>query len=239
MTDQNLPPVGPPATPSTPVTPPPADAPPAPAAYAPPVAAKSNRKLVITLVVVGVVVLLIALAAAITTFTVLSNLGKPDVSTPPAAGGDPETSETVTYTSSEFGYTAEFLGEPQEQEASQTVAGQEIKQIQAAWASGDKYMSTATNTFPEGILEQAGEIDVVLENSVNGMVAAIPGAELIDSSDGTLDGEKSVQGSVDVGNGQTMLFVISIHDGVQYLLLSSGIDEGQHADFVDSFTFGA
>ena len=238
MTDQNLPPVGPPAPPTTPATPPPAGA--APAAYAPPVAARSNRKLVITLVIVGVVVVIVALVAAILTFSLLSNIGKPAGVTPPSAGGGTtETTDTVTYTSSEFGYTAEFLGEPQEQEASQTVAGQEIKQIQAAWASGDKYMSTATNTFPEGLLEQAGEIDVVLENSVNGMVAAIPGAKLIDSRDSTLDGEQSVEGSVDVGNGQTMLFVISIHDGVQYLLLSSGIEDAQHTAFVDSFTFGS
>lgn len=233
MTDQNLPPVGPTATPQ------PEAATPAPPAYTPPVAPKSNRKLVITLVIVGVVVVLLALAAAFTVFSLLNNVTKDVISNPDSSGGTSETTETVTYTSSEFGYTAEFLGEPQEQEASQTVAGQEIKQIQAAWASGDKYMSTATNTFPEGLLEQAGELDVVLENSVNGMVAAIPGAELIDSRDATLDGEQSVEGSVDVGNGQTMLFVISIHDGVQYLLLSSGISDGQHADFVDSFTFGA
>lgn len=233
MTDQNLPPVGPPATPQ------PTAATPAPPAYTPPVAPKGNRKLVITLVVVGVVVVLLALAAAFTVFTLLNNVTKDVISNPDGSGGTSETTETVTYTSSEFGYTAEFLGEPKEQKASQTVEGQEIKQIQAAWASGDKYMSTATNTFPEGLLEQAGELDVVLENSVNGMVAAIPGGELIDSRDSTLDGEQSVEGSVDVGNGQTMLFVISIHDGVQYLLLSSGISEGQHGDFVDSFTFGA
>ena len=251
MTDQNQPPVGPPVPPAGPPAPVQPAAPGAPVTYAAPVAgapaaaAPNRTKLIVTIVIIGVVILGLAIAAAAVAFNLVAGAARPGGETPPAAGSgggseeEPEAAETVTYTSSTFGYTVEFLGEPEEQSATQSVAGQEIEQIQAAYASGDTYMSAATNTFPEGLLEQAGSTDVILENSVNGMVAAIPGAEVIESHDSTLDGEQSVAGSVDVGNGQVMSFVISIHDGVQYLLLSSGLDEAAHTSFVESFAFGA
>jgi len=221
--------------PTTPAEPTEYPAPAAPTAYAPPEGAVGPKKVSVgkRVLIIGITVVAAA-GAWIGTQAILTAVNAPRISLPAPAPADP-----VTYTSSAFGFTVELPGEPEEVTQSQELGGGLAATLTSATlqsSSGNYIVSSAE--FPDEIAFDEADLDTTLDNSVTGMVGAIPGATLKSSETIDLDGEVARAGVIEVTGQPDQLFVVAFRDNVQFVLLSSGVSEAGHTAFVDSFAFG-
>ena len=222
--------------PTTPGDPTQYPAPVAPTAYAPPAGAVGPKKVSVgkRVLIIGVTVVAAA-GAWIGTQAILSAVNAPRISLPAPVPAAPE-----TYTSSAFGFTVELPGEPEEVTQTQDIGGGLSATLTSATlesTSGNYIVSSAQ--FPDEIAFDDADLDTTLDNSVTGMVGAIPGASLTSSEAIELDGQPARAGVIEVSGQPDQLFVVAFRDNVQYVLLSSGVSEAGHTAFVDSFAFGS
>lgn len=187
---------------------------------------RSRLPLILTIVVVSAVA--IAAAAWFGTQAVLQAIT--------FAGGSQTSGQMHTYTSPTLGYTIEFPTEPTEQTLSNVVGDITIEQVMVTWESGARYFAVASLALP--LEAQGQDVDSFLKNSVDGMLAEVPEARLVESHPVSLDGAPGTGGSFEVAGSGVMFFVISIRNEVQYILLASGPDNNPMKDFATSFAFG-
>ena len=200
--------------------------------YAPPVQPqKKGVPLWVTLVIAAFLVVLVGGVVAAIVIPLVS--GGSSV-TEPAAPAEPE-----TYTSTAYGFTVDLPGTPEEATTTQMLGGglsAELTTATLTSASGNYIVSAAK--FPAEISFEDQAIETTLDNSVTGMVGAITGAELESSESIDLDGVPARAGVISVAGQPDQLFVVAFSDNIQYVLITSDVDDADHTAFVDSFAFG-
>jgi hypothetical protein len=204
-------------------------------AYAPPAGAVGPKKVSIGKRVLIIAVSVVAAAGAwIGTQAILTAVNAPRISLPAPAPSDP-----VTYTSSVFGFTVELPAKPEEVTQTQDIGGGLEATLTSATlesSTGNYIVSSAQ--FPDELEFDDAALETTLDNSVDGMVGAIPGGTLKSSESIDLDGESARAGVIEVAGQPDQRFVVAFRDNVQYVLLTSGVSDGAHSAFVDSFAFG-
>lgn len=208
---------------------------PTPAPYAPPAGAAGPKKVSVGKRVLLIAVVVIAAAGAwIGTMAILNAVNAPRIADVLKAPAEP-----VTYTSPSFGYSIDFPGKPEEVSQTQDIGGgleATLTSVTLESSSGNFLVSSAQ--FPKEIAFDAADLETTLDNSVDGMIGAIPGGSLKSSESVELDGESARAGVVEVDGQPDQRFVIAFRDNIQYVLISSGAKDAAHTAFVDSFAFG-
>lgn len=224
MSDVNSPtPADPAATPQPQPAPPVGGTP----AYAPPVApAKKSgvgRKIALA------VVLIVAIAAGAFVFQ-LVKAGLSNVS----ADGDLKDAAFL-YQSPAGDYSAQFPSKPVEASQPQTLGELSVTLKTATVESSKEFYTVQSVEFPPEALEQ--DFDTMLDNSVAGMTANVPGSTVENVEYSTLSGERSTTGQLLAPNSPPFTFAITVFEGSQYIVLYGGDDKEAAQAFLTSFTF--
>jgi hypothetical protein len=152
----------------------------------------------------------------------------------PSATGEPAREGGYTFTSSTAGYEVGFPGEPEVTSSPIMVGTLDIEQTTATWADEAAAYSVTTAELPADIVAAAG--DAILTSSVDGMVANIPGAELIEQTDGSLDGERAVTGMV-AADASDIWYTVAMHGNTQ-VIITLIVPTGESApEFAQTFRF--
>ena len=197
----------------------------------PPPARPSRRRLFIVIAIAVVV----GVATYIGVQFALRALDNAVTQSQSEAVDEPEKSEaTEPYVSETDGFTVTGPGTPERSESTQTVEGIEITQTQTVWTDGSSSFIVGAAEFPD---ISGTPIDEVLDGSVSGMSDAISGSTVRTSEKTTVHGEPAVAGVVDIEGSPSYHFLIVLHNGWQYVLLVSELDDSRDEDFIASFDF--
>jgi hypothetical protein len=146
-----------------------------------------------------------------------------------------ESSPTLTAYVSETGnYEVSGPGTPSVVANSDPIDGVPVTQTQTSWKTKSTYFVVATAPIPGG---SPSDLDSFFDDTLNGMVTVFAGSEVNDRNDSSLDGERALDGAITVDASTTFRYVIAAHNGVQYVLLTSGSSPATEQAFVDSFHF--
>jgi hypothetical protein len=190
-----------------------------------PVTGKKPNRPRIVLVVVVVIAALFALGAVTTLVRSLSSA---------VTSTDPGSSQPVSYTSDEHGYTVEFPGEPNETTQAVLVNGANVDLDSAVWDDAGSAILASAAVFPEGMIV---DVDGALDGAVNGAVGNIPGGAVTESEPIELAGMPARRAEATSDNGDMFLIAAFDVDGsVQFQLVTFGVDEATAQAFFDSFT---
>lgn len=192
----------------------------------------SRRKVIITIVVVAVVAVLAVVA------TVLAISLAPKAEPVPAGGDDEPVAEQpvdeidgIRYESGPYGYAVVFPGTPSEQVNTVPVQGVDVELATVIWEEGDSALISNAAKFPA---EMVGELDEMLEGSIQGGLANIPGAELVSTERTTLAGLPAIDARATSPIGEIRM-IVAFDVATQYQLLAAGTDEETTEAFIASF----
>jgi len=194
-----------------------------------------TRRRVLT-VVIGVVVFAAIFAGVYALLSSRAASVSGPSSTPSATA---VSDELTTFTSPDLGYMVELPGNAESTAENQVLTGgttAETFVTSATTATGTYLISTYR--YGEGV-EFSDDVEANIDDTIQGMLANTTGAELTESSIIDLDGEVAREGVITVPDAGEQRFVVTFHNGDQYLLLTSGVPAAAHEAFVASFDFGA
>jgi hypothetical protein len=146
-----------------------------------------------------------------------------------------ESSPALTpYVSATAPYEVSGPGTPTIDISNGAVDGSEIAQTQTSWKTKSTYFVVGTAPIVGG---SPSDIDTFFDDTLTGMVAVFPGSVATDRYDSSLDGETAMGGEITVDGSTTFRFVIAAHNGLQYVVLTSGSSPTTEQAFLDSFHF--
>ena len=140
--------------------------------------------------------------------------------------------ELQLYSSAAEGFSVEAPGEASTSSHDGNTDGGGYTQIQTTWKDG--LYVIVTIDFSEYGIEDA---DLVLESSVDSMIAATEGAKLRESERVTFNGAPAIVGILDVPKTPGLRFVVALHNETQYAIIAATFSDDRDEDFLASFEF--
>lgn len=191
----------------------------------------SRRKVVITVVVIAVVAVLAVVGIVLALNLAPKSEPVPQGSDEPVAEEPSGGIEGVSYESSEFGYSVVFPAEPEESSQTFPVGDVELTLNSVVWQEGQQTLIANATRYPAEMLT---DTDTMLEGSVDGAIANVPGAELVSDEQIDLAGMPARKIVATAPAGEVRL-IIAIETDVQYQLLAANTDEATAEAFFASF----
>ena len=138
-----------------------------------------------------------------------------------------------TYSSSEVGYEVTFPGVPDVTSAPLPNAHVDLEETTVTWSNESAVYSVATIEWPADVV--AG-VDRILEDLLYGLRTSIPGEELREKTEGSLDGEPALSGMI-ASDDEDIWFTVAMHGNTQ-VILTLAVPTGEPAPtFAETFRF--
>lgn len=178
-----------------------------------------------------VVVVVVAVAAFI---VVQLTLRANDASAPAPTSSAAAPLVPTTFSSDELGFTAVYPAEPTQSSNTQSVGGVDVILNTVQWTDGVAAASVSITDLSQFIEGQ--DIDSVLQGSLTGMATST--SSTISSQEfTTLDGQRAISGTIDTNGADDIHAIISVRNGVQYIVISTSLTAAQSDAFLTSFAF--
>ena len=208
MTDSTSPPVPPTAPPKQPVS-------------------MGRRILLIAIALVVAIAVYFGVRAGISAVTSLAASSQKPVVTKTAAAEEQPATDDGVYTSVDEGYSVAIEGEPQ------VGSSEDPHTVQSQWMIGTQTYGIFTVDLPD---TTGLDIDAIRQSTLDGIVSAVAGSSLRESSVSTLDSEPANIGTIDLAD-EAIRFAIAVHNDRAYVVMVTELDDTSDEDFVSSFVF--
>lgn len=151
----------------------------------------------------------------------------------PVAAGESTQGAAITFSSSDGVFEIEFPGEPDVTSSPISEDFPDLQETTATWSKESTVYSVATVELPADVV--AG-VDRPLEDLLYGLRSSIPGEELREKTEGSLDGEPALSGMI-AGDDRDIWFTVAMHGDTQ-VILTVAVPTGEHAPaFAETFRF--